>query len=135
MGSLHSGFPAISLRSNRRDRKVERRALFRFGFDPDPASCPLNNALTDRKTHARSGILRISVKTFKDAEDLLLEPGLDADPVVLALRTANSCPRKVAAICYARRAVAVANRISDQILKELFHLKFGACGHAAGRRR
>jgi hypothetical protein len=94
------GRPEPVISTCRRNRKVEHRALFRFGFDPDPTFCPLNNALTDRKTHARSAILRISVKTFKGVEDLLSEPGLDADPV------------------------AVANRISYQILKELFHLKF-----------
>jgi hypothetical protein len=93
-------------------------------LDSDPSSCPLANTLADRKAHAGSGILRVGVETFEYAKDLPVEPRLDADPVILhgeqpalILKSGgNLYP-------WRRTASSVANRVPDQILKQLFQLK------------
>ncbi len=64
-----------------REREPERAAVsFSLRFDPGPSSVRLYDPLDPRQPHARA--LAATVQAFEEAEDVLLKPGRDADPVV-----------------------------------------------------
>ena len=64
------------------------------------------------------------MKTFEDPKDLLLEFRVDADAIVLDRKhpfVVSLAGRDMNAGC----AATITNRISDQVLKNLFQLELG----------
>ena len=60
------------------------------------------------------------MKTFEDPKDLLLEFRVDADPIVLDRKHPFVILQAGGDMNAGRTSATVANRISDQILKNLF---------------
>src|SRR5262249_38743631 len=68
--------------SSDRDGEAEIRSLAGLGFDPDPAMITFDNSLTDRESDTGPRVSVCAVESCKQAKDLLLKLGLNADAIV-----------------------------------------------------
>jgi hypothetical protein len=94
--------------------------LVGLGLHPDSSSGTLNNPLANGKAQARAGILGEGVQAFEESEDLLLVAGIYADAVVLNRKQPLVALPPRGHVDARRVAATVLNRVSDQILKQLF---------------
>jgi hypothetical protein len=64
------------------EREVECAAFANLGFQPDSPTVSLDDLFANSQTGARSFILLLVMQPAKDAKDLLVIAGIDADAVV-----------------------------------------------------
>src|SRR5687768_8083852 len=65
-----------------RNRHKERRSLVRFGFGPDAAAVPVQDALGDGKSHARAFKFLPRVQALKYSEQLVRVAHVESRSIV-----------------------------------------------------
>ena len=101
------------------DREIEGGSSSEFGFNPYPATGPLNNAVANCQADTSAGILCGRMKAFENSKDVLLVLRIDADAVVTNGKLPFGPRRLGRDVNYRRFLIAIPKRITEEVLKQL----------------
>jgi len=106
---------------------MEDRALCRLGLNPNPPALLLEDSFADSQTDSRTLVLLPAVQSLENDKYPVKIPGIDPDAIVrdgeypFPPRGGGDRSRNMDL----RGAIAaILDRIADQILKNLHHLRF-----------
>src|ERR1700722_18154987 len=114
---------AVSPSFAARDCKEKRRTPAELGFHPYAPSGAFDNSMANGEAHAGAGIVGGTVEALEEFKNLLLVLGVYADAVVPDGKQPFLVPLLRRHMNPGRLAASVADRVADQVLKNLFQLK------------